>query len=91
MKVTVYDLIQLLQELPLETVCYLSTWQSNQPFDRSEIEGPYYHFPISVYEKDGEIRLYFDDGEASHPDIDQNRDSLFWAGEAWARIRALRS
>lgn len=68
--ITVADLIEKLNTLPPETTCYVSTWSGTALMDSSNNS-------ILAYEKDGEQRLYFDGGGASHTDIDPFRKGLF--------------
>lgn len=57
------DLMAKLQKLPANAEVWCSTWCSDRPLSEDDAV-------LLVYEKDGETRLYFDDGEAQHPELD---------------------
>lgn len=77
---TIKELIEILQSLPQDALVWESSWHSNEPMDVSDK-----YMPLKVYEHDGEVRLYVDDGEATH-ETDEFCDDLFGVGSAWDRI-----
>lgn len=79
--VTVGLLIELLSRLPKDTLVYESTYCSNRPLDRSDLSTN--DGPLLLYQRNGEIRLYIDDGEAFHGEEDKFKGSLFIPGEHW--------
>lgn len=75
-------LVGILQLLPKDALVYESRWSGIEPIDRTYLEPRM--GPLLVYERDGDCRLFIDDGEASH-DTDAYTGSLFWAGGALRR------
>lgn len=68
---TVKDLIEALQKLRPETIIWEKTYGSNCP-----IEGWEYG-PIEIYRCGHDERLYIDDGEANHGDVDDCCKGIF--------------
>jgi hypothetical protein len=83
---TVGTLIDVLKEMPQDAEVWTSAWNGSNPIDRLDLYSPFH-----VYEKDGVVRLYIDDGEASHPDIDEDRGQLLCIGDHWDRVREVKN
>lgn len=80
--VSIGTLIEILKLLPEDGLIWLSNWDDSYPLDVIDIES--HDGPLFIYEKDGEVRLYIDDGEAFHSS-DKYKSSLFWSDGALTR------
>lgn len=80
--VSIGTLIEILKLLPENGLIWLSNWDDSYHLDITDFESN--DGPLFIYEKDGEVRLYIDDGEAFHSS-DKYKSSLFWLGGAFNR------